>query len=54
MFYGWRGAHALFGDRLVASQSFLSLVPGTDADAFAARLQSQFITTGPRRSPSQR
>jgi putative ABC transport system permease protein len=46
MFYGWRGAHSLFGDRLVASQSFLSLVPGTDPDAFAARLQSQFITNG--------
>jgi putative ABC transport system permease protein len=46
MFYGWRGAHAVFGDRLVASQSFLSLVPGTDADAFAARLQSQFIGNG--------
>jgi putative ABC transport system permease protein len=46
MFYGWRGAHALFGDRLVASQSFLSLWPGTDPDVFAARLQSQFIGNG--------
>jgi putative ABC transport system permease protein len=46
MFYGWRGAHSLFGDRLVASQSFLSLVPGTDANVFAARLQSQFIGNG--------
>lgn len=46
MFYGWRGAQSLFGDRLVASESFLSLVPGTNADAFAARLQSQFITNG--------
>jgi putative ABC transport system permease protein len=46
MFYGWRGAHSLFGDRLVASNGFLSLAPGTDPDAFAARLQSQFIGNG--------
>ena len=46
MLYGWRGAHALFGDRLVASQSFVSLAPGTSPDAFAARLQSQFIGNG--------
>lgn len=46
MLYGWRGAHSLFGDRLVASQSFVSLVPGTDPDRFAARLQSQFIGNG--------
>jgi len=46
MLYGWRGARSLFGDRLVASQSFVSLAPGTDPDAFAARLQSQFIGNG--------
>jgi putative ABC transport system permease protein len=46
MLYGWRGAHSLFGDRLVASRSFVSLWPDTDADAFAARLQSQFIGNG--------
>jgi putative ABC transport system permease protein len=46
MLYGWRGAHDLFGDRLVASRSYVSLVPGTPADAFAAHLQSQFITNG--------
>jgi len=46
MLYGWRGAHHLFGDRLVASRSYVSLVPGTQADVFAARLQSQFITNG--------
>jgi putative ABC transport system permease protein len=46
MYYGRRGAQQLFGDRLVASRSFVSLNPGTDADAFAARLQSQFIGNG--------
>jgi putative ABC transport system permease protein len=46
MLYGWRGAHRLFGDRLVPSRSYVSLVPGTDAEAFAAHLQSQFITNG--------
>jgi putative ABC transport system permease protein len=46
MLYGWRGAHQLFGDRLVPSRSYLSLVPGTNAAAFAAHLQSQFITNG--------
>jgi putative ABC transport system permease protein len=46
MLYGWRGAHALFGNRLVASRSYVSLVPGTNADAFAAHLQSQFIGNG--------
>jgi putative ABC transport system permease protein len=46
MLYGWRGAHSLFGDRLVASRSFVSLWPHTNADAFAARLQSQFIGNG--------
>lgn len=46
MFYGWRGANSLFGDRVVTSQSFVSLVPGTDPDAFAAKLQSQFIGNG--------
>ena len=33
MLYGWRGAHSLFGDRLVASRDYLSLVPGTDPEA---------------------
>jgi putative ABC transport system permease protein len=46
MLYGWRGAHRLFGDRLVASRSYVSLVPGTNADTFASHLQSQFITNG--------
>jgi putative ABC transport system permease protein len=46
MLYGWRGAHQLFGDHLVASRSFVSLIPHADADAFAAHLQSQFITNG--------
>jgi putative ABC transport system permease protein len=46
MLYGWRGAHSLFGDRLVASRSFVTLWPHTNADAFAARLQSQFIGNG--------
>jgi putative ABC transport system permease protein len=46
MLYGWRGAHQLFGDHLVASRSFVSLVPRTNADAFAAHLQSQFIGNG--------
>jgi len=46
MLYGWRGAQSLFGSRLVASQSFVSLAPGTDPDVFAARLQSQFIGNG--------
>jgi putative ABC transport system permease protein len=46
MFYGWRGGHSLFGDRLVSSRDYLSLVPGTDPEAFAARLQSRFISNG--------
>jgi putative ABC transport system permease protein len=46
MFYGYRGAHSLFGDRLVPSRTYLSLVPGTDAESFAARLQSRFISNG--------
>jgi putative ABC transport system permease protein len=46
MLYGWRGAHRLFGDRLVPSRSYVSLVPGTNAETFASRLQSQFITNG--------
>ena len=46
MYYGWRGAQQLFGDRLVGSRSFVSLNPHTNADAFAARLQSQFISNG--------
>jgi putative ABC transport system permease protein len=46
MLYGWGGAHRLFGDRLVASRSYVSLVPGANAEAFAAHLQSEFITNG--------
>jgi putative ABC transport system permease protein len=46
MLYGYRGAHQLFGDRLVPSRSYLSLVPGTNAAAFASHLQSQFIGNG--------
>ena len=46
MLYGWRGAHQLFGDHLVPSRSYLSLLPGTDPDLFAARLQSRFIGNG--------
>jgi putative ABC transport system permease protein len=46
MLYGWRGAHQLFGDRLVPSRSYVSLVPGTNAEAFASHLQSQFISNG--------
>jgi putative ABC transport system permease protein len=46
MLYGWRGAHQLFGDRLVPSRSYVSLVPGTNAEAFASRLQSRFISNG--------
>ena len=46
MYYSWRGAHQMFGDRLVASRSFVSLTPGTNPDAFSARLQSQFISNG--------
>jgi putative ABC transport system permease protein len=46
MLYGWRGAHNLFGEHLVGSRHYLTLVPGTDAAAFAAHLQSQFIGNG--------
>jgi putative ABC transport system permease protein len=46
MLYGWGGAHRLFGDRLVASRSYVSLAPGTNAETFAAHLQSDFITNG--------
>jgi putative ABC transport system permease protein len=46
MLYGWRGAHQLFGDRLVPSRSYVALVPGTNAETFAAHLQSEFITNG--------
>jgi putative ABC transport system permease protein len=46
MLYGWGGAHRLFGDRLVASRSYVSLAPGTDAETFATHLQSEFITNG--------
>jgi putative ABC transport system permease protein len=46
MFYGWDGAHLLFGDHLVASRYYLSVAPGTNVDAFASRLQTQFITNG--------
>jgi putative ABC transport system permease protein len=46
MLYGWRGAHQVFGDRLVPSRSYVSLAPGTNAEAFASHLQSQFISNG--------
>ena len=46
MLYGWDSAHLLFGERLVASRSYLTLAPGTNADAFASRLQTQFIGNG--------
>jgi len=46
MLYGWRGARNLFGDHLVGSRHYLSLVPGTDPEAFAAHLQSQFLGNG--------
>jgi putative ABC transport system permease protein len=46
MLYGWRGARQLFGARLVPSRAYVSLVPGTNVDSFAARLQSRFIGNG--------
>jgi putative ABC transport system permease protein len=46
MLYGWRGASQLFGEHLVGSRHYLTLVPGTDPEVFAARLQSQFIGNG--------
>ena len=46
MLYGWDSAHLLFGERLVASRSYVTLAPGTNADAFASRLQTQFIGNG--------
>jgi putative ABC transport system permease protein len=46
MLYGWRGAHSLFGNRLVPSRSYVSLSPGTNADAFASHLQSRFVANG--------
>ncbi|HSC73231.1 MAG TPA: FtsX-like permease family protein [Gaiellaceae bacterium] len=46
MLYGRPGAHQLFGDRLVPSRSYVSLVPGMNAETFAANLQSEFITNG--------
>jgi putative ABC transport system permease protein len=46
MIYGWRGAHELFGDRLVDSRSYVSLTPGANPEAFAEHLQSQFIGNG--------
>jgi putative ABC transport system permease protein len=46
MLYGWRGARELYGERLVPSRSFVSLERGTNAEAFAAHLQSQFIGNG--------
>jgi putative ABC transport system permease protein len=46
MFYSWRGAEGLFGAHLVESRDYVSLQPGMDADAFAARLQSRFIANG--------
>jgi putative ABC transport system permease protein len=46
MLYGRGGAHRLFGDRLVASRSYVSLAPGTNAETLATHLQSEFITNG--------
>jgi putative ABC transport system permease protein len=46
MLYGWRGANELFGEHLVGNRHYLTLVPGTDPELFAARLQSQFIGNG--------
>jgi putative ABC transport system permease protein len=46
MLYGRSGAQRLFGERLVPSRSYVSLAPGTNAETFASRLQSQFIANG--------
>jgi putative ABC transport system permease protein len=46
MLYGWDSAHLLFGDRLVASRTYMTLAPGTNADTFASHLQTQFISNG--------
>ena len=46
MLYGWRGAHQIFGNHLVASRSYLSLAPRTDPEAFATHLQNQFTING--------
>jgi putative ABC transport system permease protein len=46
MLYGRRGAQQLFGARLVPSRAYVSVVPGTNVDSFAARLQSRFIGNG--------
>jgi putative ABC transport system permease protein len=46
MLYGWRGAHHIFREHLVPSRNYLSLVPGTDPEAFAVSLQTQFISNG--------
>jgi putative ABC transport system permease protein len=46
MLYGRQGARELFGDRLVPSRSYLSIVPTVDLEAFAAGLQSRFIGNG--------
>jgi putative ABC transport system permease protein len=46
MLYGWDSAHLLFGERLVAGRSYVTLAPGTNADAFASHLQTQFIGNG--------
>jgi putative ABC transport system permease protein len=43
---GRPGAQRLFGDHLVSSRSYVALVPGTNVDVFAARLQSRFIGNG--------
>jgi putative ABC transport system permease protein len=46
MLYGRRGAQQLFGAHLVPSRAYVSLVAGTNVDAFASRLQSRFIGNG--------
>ena len=50
MLYGWDGAHLLFGDHLVASRTYLGLTRGTDPEAFATRLQTEFLGNGTQAS----
>ena len=54
MLYGWRGAHSLFGNGLVASRSFVSLWPNADADAFAAAFRASSSVRAQKRSRSRR
>lgn len=50
MLYGWDSANLLFGDRLVASRTYLQLTRGTDPEAFANRLQTTFVGNGTQAS----